>query len=175
MPIGTYTPPPGKSISQFFFSNFFFIFFYFRCILLQISHQKCFFISISIPGRSGVNDFFVNVGKNLTENIKSDIDPLKYIANNFCSLNTIQVTEDKILSIISAMKNSAPGFDELPAFLMKQCSKLFIKPLCHVLSLSIRQGVFPIELKLAKVLPIYKSDDKRQLKNYRPISVLPFI
>ena len=28
-----------------------------------------------------------------------------------------------------------------------------------------RQGVFPIELKLAKVLPIYKSDDKRQLKN----------
>ena len=89
------------------------------------------------------NDFFVNVGKNLAENIKSDIDPLKYIANNLRSINTIQVTEDKILSIISAMKNSAPGFDELPAFLMKQCSKLLIKPLCHVLSLSIRQGVFP--------------------------------
>ena len=47
MPIGTYTPPSGKSITQFFF-------FHFRCILLQISHQKCFFISISIPGRSGV-------------------------------------------------------------------------------------------------------------------------
>ena len=42
-------------------------------------------------------------------------------------------------------------------------------------SSSIRQGVFPNELKLAKVLPIYKSDDKRQLKNYRSISVLPFI
>ena len=49
MPIGTYTPPPGKSITQFFL-----FFFHFRCILLQISHQKCFFISISIPGRSGV-------------------------------------------------------------------------------------------------------------------------
>ena len=48
-----YAPPPGKSITQFFFSIFFF-FFQFRCILLQISHQKCFFISISIPGRSGV-------------------------------------------------------------------------------------------------------------------------
>ena len=57
MPIGTYTPPPGKSITQFFFSNFFIFFFHFRCILLQISHQKCFFISISIPGRSGVKIF----------------------------------------------------------------------------------------------------------------------
>ena len=55
MPIGTYTPPPGKSITQFFFFNFFF---HFRCILLQISHQKCFFISISIPGRSGVKRIY---------------------------------------------------------------------------------------------------------------------
>ena len=54
MPIGTYTPPPRKSITQFFFQIFLLFFFHFRCILLQISHQKCFFISISIPGRSGV-------------------------------------------------------------------------------------------------------------------------
>ena len=120
------------------------------------------------------NDFSVNVDKNLAENIKSDIDPLKYITNNVHSINTIEITDDKILNIISIMKNSASGFDELPAFIMKQCSKLYAKPLCHVLSLSIRQGVFPNELKLAKVLPIYKSDDKRQLKNYRPFSVLPF-
>ena len=50
-----YAPPPGKIITQFFFSIFFHFFFHFRCILLQISHQKCFFISISILGRSGVN------------------------------------------------------------------------------------------------------------------------
>ena len=57
MPIGTYTPPPPpwqKHYTIFFF-KFFHYFFHFRCILLQISHQKCFFISISIPGRSGVN------------------------------------------------------------------------------------------------------------------------
>ena len=52
------------------------------------------------------NDFFVNVGKNLAENIESYIDPLKYIANNLRSINTIQVSEDKILSIISAMRSS---------------------------------------------------------------------
>ena len=48
-----YAPPPYKSLHKFFFQLFFF-FFHFRCILLQISHKKCFFISISILGRSGV-------------------------------------------------------------------------------------------------------------------------
>ena len=51
MAIGTYTPPPCKSLHkfffQFFFQFFFHFFFHFRCILLQISHKKCFFISIS--------------------------------------------------------------------------------------------------------------------------------
>ena len=59
MPIGTYTPPLWKTITQKFFSIFFILFFHFRCILLQISHKKCFFISISILGRSGVNDQLV--------------------------------------------------------------------------------------------------------------------
>ena len=44
--------PLANHYTKFFF-NFFF-FFHFRCILLQISHKKCFFISISILGRSGV-------------------------------------------------------------------------------------------------------------------------
>ena len=55
MAIGTYTPPPLQIITQNFFPIFFIFLFHFRCILLQISHKKCFFISISILGRSGVN------------------------------------------------------------------------------------------------------------------------
>ena len=49
-----YAPPPWKTIAQFFYKKILFLFFHFRCILLQISHKKCFFISISILGRSGV-------------------------------------------------------------------------------------------------------------------------
>ena len=33
---------------------------------------------------------------------------------------------------------------------------------------------FPKELKLAKVLPIFKSKDEQLVQNYRPISILPF-
>ena len=58
MPIGTYTPPPPcKIITQIFFPIFLILFFHCICILLQISHKKCFFISISIPERSGVKHF----------------------------------------------------------------------------------------------------------------------
>ena len=46
-------PPPYKSLHK---KKLLFNFFYhFRCILLQISHKKCFFISMSILGRFGVN------------------------------------------------------------------------------------------------------------------------
>ena len=58
MPIGTYTPPPPL---QIIIQNFFFFFFHFRCMLLQISHKKCLFISISILGRSGVKNHESNI------------------------------------------------------------------------------------------------------------------
>ena len=37
-----------------------------------------------------------------------------------------------------------------------------------------RSGVFPSELKLARVVPIFKAGDSSALSNYRPISVLTF-
>ena len=33
--------------------------------------------------------------------------------------------------------------------------------------------MFPDKLKIAKVVPVFKSEDKTLLNNYRPISILP--
>ena len=44
-----------------------------------------------------------------------------------------------------------------------------------IVNQSIKTGIYPDKLKVAKVVPIFKKEDKLQLKNYRPISALPVI
>jgi hypothetical protein len=51
---------------------------------------------------------------------------------------------------------------------------LYIHQFVHLVNLSLSEGIFPDELKLARVAPIYKSGDPKLINNYRPISVLPF-
>ena len=37
----------------------------------------------------------------------------------------------------------------------------------------LHQGIFPYELKVGRITPIYKKDDECSLENYRPVSTLP--
>ena len=72
------------------------------------------------------------------------------------------------------MTNSAAGYDEISAAIMKQLIAYFLHPLTFLINKSIFHGTLPDELKLAKVLPIYKHYNEQLIQNYRPISVLPF-
>ena len=45
-------------------------------------------------------------------------------------------------------------------------------PLTNLVNLSFEQGVFPSELKLAIITPLYKAKDPMFFNNYRPISLL---
>ena len=46
-------------------------------------------------------------------------------------------------------------------------------PLKYIFNISLQQGIFPENLKIANVSPIYKKDEEFLLTNYRPVSVLP--
>ena len=43
----------------------------------------------------------------------------------------------------------------------------------RVFNLSIVKRIFPDDLKIAHVTPVFKGGDEKDLENYRPISVLP--
>ena len=45
-------------------------------------------------------------------------------------------------------------------------------PLMYLCNLSLNDGVFPAELKLANVIPLYKASDPMLFNNYRPVSLL---
>ena len=56
---------------------------------------------------------------------------------------------------------------------IKESILLVSEPLTHIINLSIQHGIVPDEMKIARVIPIFKSDDQSLFTNYRPISVLP--
>ena len=70
------------------------------------------------------------------------------------------------------MNNSSSGHDELPPFVAKFCIEEFIEPLTYMINEPLKTGVCPSELKIARVVPIFKSGDPSLLTNYRPISVI---
>ena len=43
----------------------------------------------------------------------------------------------------------------------------------HIFNVSLQNGTFPDELKIARVTPLFKNGSDSDLGNYRPISVLP--
>ena len=47
------------------------------------------------------------------------------------------------------------------------------KPLMHICNNSFKTGVFPSRMKIAKIKPIFKSDAKTDIRNDRPICLLP--
>ena len=48
-------------------------------------------------------------------------------------------------------------------------------PISQIINLSILQGAFPSAWKTAIVSLIFKSDDSRNISNYRPVSILPVV
>jgi hypothetical protein len=68
---------------------------------------------------------------------------------------------------------TSSGYDCISTKLLKATINEILEPLTHVINTSFETGIVPKDMKIAKVIPIYKSSDKTLLKNYRPISLLP--
>ena len=121
------------------------------------------------------NDFFVNVGPSTASKIpKSNISPQSYLKGNYInSFYTNPVTSDELEKLLQNIKDSACGWDNLETKVIKSTCKNIIAPFLHICNLSLSKGIFPRQLKIAKVVPIYKADDPMIFTNYRPVSVFP--
>ena len=120
------------------------------------------------------NDFFVNVGYNLAKRIPNvNVSPRDFMGDRLIeSIYLEPVTSVGIDQIIKDLKNGAPGCDDITAFVLKDTRQSINIPVCYLCNLSLSEGVFPNELKLANVSPLFKSGDPMLFNNYRPVSLL---
>src|SRR6267154_2615212 len=64
------------------------------------------------------------------------------------------------------------GPDAISSKFIFELEEVFLEPIFLIFNLSLRLGVFPDHLKIAKILPLFKKTDKLLVTNYRPISLL---
>jgi len=124
------------------------------------------------------NNFFANIGQDLAKKIpKVDANFRDYLTGSIPqSIFLNPTTACEITTIIAGLKNSdSKGYDELSVCLLKKCSYELVLPLTSIFNQSILEGTVPDQLKIAKVVPVYKSENRSLVSNYRPISVLPAI
>lgn len=98
------------------------------------------------------------------------------MSGNFLeSLFLDSVSEQEVIEICKSLKSgTAVGYDNVSVDLVKQCAQLISSPLLtHTINMSIVSGIVPDELKIARVIPLFKSGDRSLFTNYRPVSVLP--
>ena len=57
--------------------------------------------------------------------------------------------------------------------LTKKTFFIYLQPITDLINCSLSQGFFPDTMKIAKVVPVYKSGDTMNISNYRLVSILP--
>ena len=90
--------------------------------------------------------------------------------------NFENIDEETVRKTIQTLpsKNSC-GLDGISSKLIKIIEPAIIKPLTLLINQVLNTGIFPDELNIAKVIPIFKKDYPTLLKNYRPIYLLSTI
>ena len=82
-------------------------------------------------------------------------------------------TEDEIITIAQSFASGkVAGYDNIPMSIIKESIRIISGPLAHIMKLSIAHGVVPDQMKIARVVPVFKADDQSLFTNYRPVSVL---
>ena len=76
-------------------------------------------------------------------------------------------------AIHSLYNKKSFGVDTISSYFLKVASLVITPYLMHLFNVCFNNGLFPEVLKVSKVIPIYKSEDKTKVNNYRPISLLP--
>ena len=124
---------------------------------------------------NGFNSFFSQIGPKLaTEIDASDLTYDEFLSEcNPINFEFSKISEIDILNICKQLKPKlSSGADFISNKLLQQIAPIIITPLHYLINLSLETGFVPKEMKIAKVVPVFKDGDCHDYNNYRPISLL---
>ena len=118
-----------------------------------------------------MNDFFVSVSDHLPRLNKShkvfDVNeelPDQYVISVCTTFKALE----------SVKANKATGPDNIPAWVLRNYANVLAPPLTAMFNNSLREGVLPMEWKMANVIPLPKTSPPVSIeKDIRPISLIP--
>ena len=126
---------------------------------------------------NGFCDFFSSIGETYAKKIDCtgvDIDSyINQINSNPQSLFFSPTTSNEITELINKLPlKKSSGHDNISNVLLKRLKQSITIPLSIIFNKSLEEGIFPDEMKLADVVPLYKNQNRSECTNYRPISLL---
>ena len=88
---------------------------------------------------------------------------------NLNSMFINPVNEAEVIRIIKLCKpKDSMDYDDISMWVLSRIAPQVVKPLVHIFNLSFSTG----EMKISKVIPLFKNGNKSDFSNYRPISLL---
>ena len=143
------------------------------CITLNINNRLT---SDKKEISDGFCNYFTSIGNLYGKQVGKPTIPFTgYLGKeNEHSMFFSPIDPGDIIHIFGDMKSKkSTGHDDITSNLLKQLKGELAYPLSIIVNSSLQSGIVPDSMKLARILPLYKSKDHQLLVNYRPISLLP--
>ena len=124
------------------------------------------------------NTFFATIAERTLQQNKSldqsaNPDMVQNHPHQIPNLQFYDTTEEEIKTIIDSMKaKTSAGEDDISSKIIKHCKDEIAPALKDLINKSLNKGVFPDNLKIAKVYQKFKCGQKTEAANYRPISLV---
>ena len=122
------------------------------------------------------NQHFSIIGKRITENILASTNDSFHSFLNQPQLQSMSFLPTlEIIKFAHSLNTShSCGIDNIDPCIAHEFISLIAEPISSIFNCSFRTGIIPLELKSAKVIPLFKSGDHNDFNNCRPISILPY-
>ncbi len=131
-----------------------------------------------------INNFFTTVADKLSNGlpqvdndygIRSDSFEKFYSSKGISQNDFVleKVSVDFVFDELSSMNISKScGLDDIAPRFLKDGAHQLAPIITHIINLSIESSIVPQDLKLAKVIPLFKKKSRLEIGNYRPVSLL---